>query len=306
MYVSSSPARTMRGHVPARGRLARIAVPAFFRTVIAAMALAVSAPAALAAGTPTAPLRVATYAYPQRDRIDAIRPLAEYLTRRSGRAAAVTLYPSPTALVQAMRDGRVDVAVPNLHGFLQAQGDPRLVALAVPDVPPAQADRYRAVLLARQGLASPEQVRREAARLRLVLVGRDSASGGFVPMRQLRALRLEPATAFARVDYAGSHAAALAALAEGSADVAALAADVYDAQRPPGVRELWRSPPIPPGPLLCRETQTPCAVIGSWLLQAEREAPDVMAALRVGWPEFGDATAFQAVDMQAFSGLTLE
>lgn len=241
------------------------------------------------------PLVVATYAYPQRDRVAAISPLADYLAGRSGRPVDVLLLPSPSALVEAMRKGDVDVAVPNLHGYLQArQWRERIEPLPVPDVPQAQAARYRAVLVAR-GPASVEELKRAAGRLRLVLVGEDSASGGFVPVRYLREQGMAPETAFAGVAYAGSHAAALQAVAEGRADVAALAADVFDAAPPAAVAVLWRSAPIPPGPLLCRTTAAvACADIRGWLLEAHLRAPDVMAALRAGWPEFGDAMRFVA------------
>ena len=57
--------------------------------------------------------------------------------------------------------------------------------------------------------------------------------------------------------------------------------------------EVWRSQPIPPGPLLCRPAaDVPCQQFTAWLLEAHDEAPAVMAALRAGWPEFGDATVF--------------
>ncbi|AKC86245.1 hypothetical protein WQ53_05100 [Pseudoxanthomonas suwonensis] len=241
-----------------------------------------------------APWVVATYAYPQRDRAAAVQPLADYLARRGQHPVQVRVLPSPTALVEALRDGQVDVAVPNLHGYLQARRGPGGVAtLPVPDVPAAQADRYRAVLVARDEVDSIEALQHRAGRLRLVLVGRDSASGGFVPAQRLHELGLRPASDFASLHYAGSHAAALQALVDGEADVAALAADVYDASRPQEVRELWRSAPIPPGPLLCRESaQVPCAAIAGWLLEAHRQDPAVMAGLRAGWPEFGDASAF--------------
>lgn len=240
-----------------------------------------------------APLVVATYAYPQRDRAAAIRPLADYLAERSGRTVETKVLPSPTALVEAMGRGEVDIAVPNLHGYLQSRRwRERIVALPVPDVPPAQADRYRAVIVARAGIDSLPALKREAAKSRLALVGPDSASGGFVPVARLEQLGLDPATGFATLAYAGSHAAALEALASGRADVATLAADVFDAQAPAGVRELWRSAPIPSGPLLCRTQAVDCAGVGGWLLDAHRHDPRVMAALRAGWPEFGDATAF--------------
>ena len=147
--------------------------------------------------------------------------------------------------------------------------------------------------VARAGIDTTAHLQRDAAQLRLALVGKDSASGGFVPVRELRRLGLAPATAFAHLEYAGSHAAALEAVTSGNADVAALAADVYDAARPAGVVELWRSEPILPGPLLCRPAaDVPCQQFTDWLLDAHNEAPAVMAALRAGWPEFGDAMVF--------------
>ncbi|UNK58250.1 PhnD/SsuA/transferrin family substrate-binding protein [Pseudoxanthomonas daejeonensis] len=239
---------------------------------------------------------VATYAYPQRDRAAAIQPLADYLGSRGGHPVRVVVLPSPTALVEALHAGRVDVAVPNLHAYLQARpGAGDVVALPVPDVPAAQADRYRAVLVARAGIDSVAALQRQAGELRLVLVGRDSASGGFVPTTGLREMGLDPRAGFASLAYAGSHAAALQSLVEGRADVVALAADVYDAAQPDGVHELWRSAPIPPGPLLCRNADTvPCDAIAGWLLEAHARDPLVMAALRAGWPEFGDAQSFTA------------
>ena len=251
---------------------------------------------------------IATYAYPQRDRVAAIQPLADYLGLRARHPVQVRLFDSPTALVDALRRGEVDVAVPNLHGYLQARrASEPLTTLPVPQVPALQADRYRAVLVGRQGLEAPGELERQARTLRLVLVGRDSASGGFVPVRELRRRGLEPTTAFAHLAYAGSHAAALESVASGRADVAALAADVYDASRPTGVVEVWRSQPIPPGPLLCRPAaDVPCQQFTTWLLEAHDEAPAVMAALRAGWPEFGDAQRFTVPERALLDASTMQ
>ncbi len=233
---------------------------------------------------------VGTYAYPDRDRAAAVQPLADYLAARSGRAVVVRLWPSPSALVEALASGDADVIVPNLHAYLQ--GRERAVTLPVPDVPPAQAARYRSVIVAR-GVARLEDLADGgAATRRLALAGRDSATGGFVPLARLREAGLAPGD-FADVMYAGSHEAALAALRDGRVDVAALAVDVYEAAPVAGTGELWRSPPLPPGPLLCRKADAvPCAEIAGWLLDAHATHPQVMAALRAGWPEFGDATRF--------------
>lgn len=258
------------------------------------------------ASTPAAqptPLVVATYAYPNRDRAASITPLADYLGQQLQRKVQVKVLASPTDLLAAMDRKEVDVAVPNLYAYLRSRrGYPAIEALPVPDVPPAQAARYRAVIVARapltlRGLAD------QAPRLRLVLVGRDSASGGFVPVQGLygQGIALDD---FARVDYAGSHAAALQWLAEGKADMAALAADVFDAGSQPGLHEIWRSEVIPPGPLLCRQSPgTSCEAIAAALLRADQEDPRVLAGLRAGWPEFGDAQRMVPAPVEALDAL---
>lgn len=252
--------------------------------------------------TAAEPLVVGTYAYPQRDRAAAIAPLAEHLGTRLGRPVQVRVLPNPTALVEAMQAGEVDVGVPNLHGYLRGRRA-GLAGLPVPDVPPAQADRYRAVIATRiEGLDAAALPAR-AGTLRLALVGRDSASGGFIPVAYLAGLGLAPPEGrFAEVQYAGAHAAALQALAEGRADVAALAAEVHDAAPPPGTHVLWRSAPIPPGPLLCRASaRTDCAQVTAVLLDTPTLPPALMAGLRAGWPEFGDAAALVPADEAALA-----
>ena len=62
--------------------------------------------------------------------------------------------------------------------------------------------------------------------------------------KRLEAMGMDVPADFASVTYTGSHASALQALADDQADVAALAADVYDATRPQDLHELWRSAPI--------------------------------------------------------------
>jgi len=249
------------------------------------------------------PLVVGTYAYPGRDRAAAVAPLADFVAGMTGRPVEVRLWASPSVLVEAFQAGQADVIVPNLHAYLQARAG--AVTLPVPDVPPAQAARYRAVIVAR-GIDRIEALTPvRVAALRLALVGPDSASGGFVPLARLLQAGLEPAS-FASVAYTGSHEAARQALEQGHADIAALAGEVYDALPMEGVAVLWRSAPIPPGPLLCRaDAHVPCADIARGLLDAHAHAPAVIEALRAGWPEFGDAPRFvEAGELAA--GLDLE
>lgn len=261
-------------------------------------------PAVAAATAADAPaLVVATYAYPHRDRAASIRPLAEYLGIQLSRPVEVRVLPSPTALIEAMQAGQVDVAVPNLYGYLLGTRDASaLQPLPVPDVPADQAQRYRSVIVARQPMTM-QQLAARAGQLRLGLVGRDSASGGFVALAGLR--RVGVATEdFASVAYAGSHSAALHILGDKQVDVVALAADEFDNTARGGLYEIWRSPVIPPGPLLCRGSQsTSCDDVTAALLAADQHDPRVMAGLRAGWPEFGDAQRLVAPPVQALQAL---
>ena len=258
---------------------------------------------ALAAAADTPALVVATYAYPHRDRAAAIQPLADYLAVQLQRPVEVRVLPSPTALIEAMQQGQVDVAVPNLYGYLLATRAPCAVQpLPVPDVPADQAQRYRSVIVARQPMTL-QQLAARAGQLRLGLVGRDSASGGFVPLRGLRQAGVD-VDDFASVAYAGSHAAALHILGDRQVDVVALAADAFDGSARGGLYEVWRSPVIPPGPLLCRRSSsTDCDAVAAALLDVDRHDAWVMAGLRAGWPEFGDAQRLVAPEVQALQVL---
>jgi len=70
---------------------------------------------------------------------------------------------------------------------------------------------------------------------------------------------------------------------------------------------VWRSQPIPPGPLLCRPAaDVPCQQFTAWLLEAHDEAPAVMAALRAGWPEFGDAQRFTVPERALLDASTMQ
>lgn len=248
-------------------------------------------------------LVVATYAYPHRDRAASIRPLAEYLGTQLSRPVEVRVLPSPTTLIEAMQAGQVDVAVPNLYGYLLAMREPSaLQPLPVPDVPADQAQRYRSVIVARQPMTM-QQLAARASQLRLGLVGRDSASGGFVPLAGLRRVGVVTED-FASVAYAGSHAAALHILGDKQVDVVALAADEFDNTARGGLYEVWRSPVIPPGPLLCRGSQvTSCDEVAAALLVADQRDANVMAGLRAGWPEFGDAQRLIAPPVRALQAL---
>ncbi|MBO9661563.1 PhnD/SsuA/transferrin family substrate-binding protein [Dokdonella sp.] len=253
---------------------------------------------------------LATYAYPKYDRAAALQPLADVLAARLKTPVTVRLFDSPRALVEAVRSGAADLAVTNTFAGLALLDAAQAQPLAVFEVPRATAERYRGVLLARVG-AGPDDdgaLARTAAQWRIAQAVRGSTSGGLVQDLHLAALGRR--ADYAALNYAGTHEGALAALRAGEADVAALAETPWrDAlAREPAlasqVRELWRSPPIPPGPLVCRDGgRLSCPAARALLLELHREAPAALAALAGAWSEAAGATRLVAVDRAGYLDL---
>lgn len=254
--------------------------------------------AALAQPVPT-PIVVATYAYPRFDRTVALAPLAGLVERQAGRPARIVLLDTPDALAKAVCAGEVDVAMTNLGAFVEARSCEGVSPLAVLDTPPEVLDRYRGVLLGHRDRA-PESVATlagAAPQMRYSEVLPGSTSGALVQRDALRTVRLTPGS-FGTVRQAGTHDAALADLVEDRADIAALAEDPWTKlqasapARAATLRVLWRSEPLPPGPVLCRASAAlDCKAIGAALLGPAGDA--VASGLAQGWSETEGAVRFR-------------
>lgn len=260
--------------------------------------------AQLSAAAP--PLKVATYAYAKYDRVAALTPLAERLGQALGRPTQVVLLPTPDALAEAIRAGEVDVAMTNLAAYLAVQTDPRVQAVAVLDVPAATAGLYRGVLVARReaGVAAMDDLPGKAHRLRYAEVLPGSTSGALVQAAALREAGVV-ISGFKEVRQAGTHEAALAALRAGDADLAAFAEEPWrrlKAQNPQATTslvELWRSDPLPAGPVVCLQAvTTPCDEIETLMLS---DAISTASDLAKGWSETEGAVRFKAYDDRPYA-----
>lgn len=251
---------------------------------------------------------LATYAYARYDRAAALAPLAAQLQRALGKPVTVRVLESPRALAAALRDGSVDMAVTNTFVYLAVRDDSAIRALAAFAVPAETLDTYRGVLLARAGTVSDVAGLRTAAPpLRYAQVIPGSTSGGLVQDLHLAAHGIDSST-FANTRHAGTHDAALAALQDGTADIAALADAPWQAGKArgnvAGIVELWRSPPIPPGPVVCRDGgRLDCARAAAVLDALHTQAPDALAALVGAWSEAKGAVRMGKVDNAAYDAL---
>ena len=272
----------------------------------AALALAARPAAAQRPDT----LVVATYAYPGVDRVGAIAPLAAHLAARLGRPTRAVALPDPVTLADAVRAGRVDVAVTNPFGYLLvAAGDrPAGAAVATFRVPAGVRTNYGTVLVARDTtLRTVADLAARAASLRVALVAPGSTTGNLVPRLFLATQGLADLERQTRaVQYGGTHAAAFALLRDGAADVAALATEEYERQAAADTtvrwRVLWRSPDVALGPVVVRAT-LPAALrsaVAAAAVGLETTAPAAFAALRGGWTEARTADALVAATDRSY------
>lgn len=250
---------------------------------------------------------VATYAYTRYDRAAALQPLAQALSAATGQAVDVRVLESPRALAAALREGSVDIAVTNTFVYLAARGDAHVRPLAVFDVPAATLDGYRGVLLARKGL-DLAQLRATKTPLRYALAIPGSTSGGLVQDLFLAASGVDT-RAQLTITYAGTHDAAFVQLQQGKVDLAALAESPWRAAQTAGkageLVQLWRSPPIAPGPLVCRDGgRIDCAQARALLLQLHDTAPQAVAALVAAWSEAAGAQRLVPVNEANYDALT--
>lgn len=254
-----------------------------------------------------APLLVASYHYPGVDRRAALAPLADRVERAAKRPVRIELFENPDALSQAVCDGRVDVAMTNLGAYVTMRDCPAVTAVAVLDVPPEILEKYRGVLLTRAdtGIASLGDLVAKAADIRYSEVLPGSTSGALVQAAELRTLGISPAR-FAETRRSGTHDAALQDLLTGRADLAASAEEPWrklqaaQPARAATLRLLWRSAPLPPGPVVCREAAVvPCAAIREALLADD--AADAARALSVGWIETRGSERFRAYDEATYA-----
>lgn len=264
------------------------------------MALALIAATGARAAPAPQPLRLATYAYPAFDRRAALAPLAGLVAHAAGRPVVVTLYPDPDALAAAVRAGQADLAVTNLAAFTQVAGLPGARAIAVLAPPAATLERYRGVLLVRRdtGPASLAALRPLAGQLHYAEVLPGSTSGALVQAEALRIAGIRRG-AFRSLTHAGTHEAALASLIDGTAGLAALAEGPWlalQARSPEiasGLVPLWRSAPLPPGPIVCMASpRVPCQRIAGALLASRPASRAAAKMLARGWSETAGADRF--------------
>jgi phosphonate transport system substrate-binding protein len=259
---------------------------------------------------PAQTIRIATYQYSNDTRLQSLQPFAEHLKRKYKYSVALKSYPSVQALITAIRKNEVDIALINTSGYLllEASGkDYPMQPVATLKVPENISDGYRTAIIAgpKVTVSRLEDLKKQAANLRVTFVNTGSTSGNLVPrMAMANAGITSPEKTFKDVLYSDIHDAAVDAVLLKMADVGAVGFSEYqkylqqDSRNRSKMRLLWLSPEIPFGPILFNRRFG--SAVGGELLNAfiklHEENRSAFEAMKAGWSETKTATRFVKIN----------
>ena len=248
-----------------------------------------------------------TYAYPNINREAAVKPLANLVESSLSLPTKVLVADSPTELAHLVAQNHVQIAVPNLVGFAQiAAANRDVYPLAVPDN--LGSTYTSSIVINANSLGNPDSLI-ESLRLNRTPVGMvwpDSTSGAIVATSHINAMLVEHQQApLQKIAYLQSHQNVFSALEQKSVNIGVLATKVFVEQSETSetkLLEVWRSEPIPYGPIVCRQNVVElCARIRTLLLDKNTNTKLVLEGLKAGWVEFESSHVFVVPDTKTYA-----
>jgi phosphonate transport system substrate-binding protein len=251
------------------------------------------------------PLVLATYAYSVNNRLSSLQPLAEYLQSKTGIAVTVESYPTVQLLMEAIRTGKVQLAMINTLGYLSFQKkNPGIaIPLVTLDLGNKKLTNYGGCILARKDshIRSLKDLLTDDTIFVFAMVNRSSTSGNLVPRLLLNSAGIPDADRTFNVKYAGTHAKVIDDLLANRAALGGCGCHEYEKQSDsiPGLNnklvKIASFDDIPLGPIVYRKGLDAPGIdkIKAALLGLHQQSPDVLKQFSAGWTEFLNAKRFR-------------
>lgn len=248
---------------------------------------------------------LATYAYSTNNRLNNLQPLAEYLQSQTGIEIAVESYPTVQLLLEAIRTGKVDLAMMNTLGYLSFQKkNPGIaIPLVTLDLGNEKATNYGGCILARKDsrITSIKDVLVDDTVFVFSMVNKSSTSGNLVPRLLLNSAGIPDADRTFNLVYAGTHSKVIENLLENRAAIGGCGCHEYEKQSAavPGLSDkivkIASFDDIPLGPVIYRKGLDAAAVekLKPALLNLHKNSPEVLKKFSAGWTEFLHAKQFR-------------
>lgn len=202
-------------------------------------------------------------------RLNAYKELAEYLAERLNMPVELKRTASYAPTIEALRANKVDVAMMGSFSYMIAKQKADITPLVTrgTDTGPGM---YQAFIASapEKNLKSIDDVIESAQDLTFAFVDPASTSGHLVPRAGLEKLGLKPERDFKEVVFAMNHTNSAMTIISGKVDVGAFQSSSYrrlierGRMSPEDINILWRSDPIPNGPVIVRDSLDPEIVAG--------------------------------------------
>ena len=251
------------------------------------------------------PLVLATYAYSTNNRLNNLKPLAQYLQEETGIPVIAESYPTVQQLMAAVLDGRVDLAMINTLGYLSFQKKhPGIVKpLVTLELSGDSITNYGGCILARTdaGIKNITDVRKDDTIYRFAMVNKASTSGNLVPRLMLNSKGIPDADRQFVLYYSGTHKQVIEDLLQNKATLGGCGCSEYDKYAQAGkdftdkVVILASFNDIPLGPIMYRDglRADTRGLLEKALLRAHEKQPGAFRNFCAGWSEFLTAKKFK-------------
>lgn len=256
-------------------------------------------------------LVIATYQYADNPRIKNLEPFANHFAEVADVKTTVKSYPTVYALLEAMRKNEVDIVFINTFGYLLSREvTDSYERSATLFVRKEEFSNYRSVIVTPKINHTPtlKLAIERASDNYLVLVSPGSTSGNLIPRLKIASmLPDDPEKFFVEVQYAERHDEALRLALEEKFALASCGIDEYYKLGADTAKFdlLWKSEPIPLGPVVVRKGLSENLKIGiqNAFLELREQNPEALEAIKAGWTEAKAAEYFTVVDEDYYDSL---
>jgi phosphonate transport system substrate-binding protein len=223
--------------------------------------------------------------------IKTLEPVRKYLERELG--IEVQMFPGTdyTAIIEAMRAKKLEVAHFGSFSYILAAQRANAEAIATQGESDGSLSTYHSFIITHPGtgLKNMEDVRRRTGELTLVFVDPASTSGHLIPRGHMLSIGIDPDKDFKEVMFAGSHPKSVLAVTARKVDLGANC--VWERMikkgqiTPEEVVLIWKSEPIPSGPVAVRGDLDPELKkrIQQAYVNMDEKNPGAMEAMQTTW-----------------------
>lgn len=225
--------------------------------------------------------------------IMAFEPAKQYLERELGKEIEMFKATSYTAVIEAMRADRVDIAFFGPLSFVLAVERADARAIVAGGDAYGVLGTYHSILIAHRdsGLESIDDIKAQAGELTISFVDPASTSGYMVPRGHMEYIGISVDKHFKEVVFAGGHDASVLAVGAQKVDFGATWEGPFERAIEAGlicpdeVFVIWKSDPIPNSPIAVRGDLDEALIqqIQQAFLDMPQRDPEAFAQLEAAW-----------------------